>query len=249
MEQKDTESILIKPFSPQSNHDLYRDYLKIKYDVFVTELGWSGLEDGSGEAIAQEDPFDNQSWFLAACADEGLSIGVLRVTPLKVGFPHRDLFEHHFHHVEFTCMVDHLCSFNALAVLPPYRRKKYRVSKYGWVGSVAQLLMLGLIQLMEREKLRGALLTASSLISTRLFLRLGFYVIDNPTRTSLHSSTMINMGIVFGSDGHLQAQHDCRVTPTAPTFLEENALSLLRYFEHRHQQTIGSRNLESFFEL
>lgn len=240
-------TIVTKLFSKRGDKASYRTYLTIKYQVFVIELGWSSLKDESGAAIAREDPFDAEGSFFLAMTNEGAPIGTVRAIPLQKGFPHQELFEQHLGRIEFGSLFDSLCTFNALAVLPAYRGKKCLVSDRGWIGSAGRLLMLGLIRYMEQEGMKGAIVTTGAIAPARLCHGLGFYVIDNPTITPLRPEPLLNMGMVFGSEAHIRAQEECGMKPPVSTPLAGDLLRLLRYFESRQQQVLGSRRLESLF--
>lgn len=241
------EPIIIHYFTKRDNEDFYRAYLTIKYQVFVAELNWSSLKDESGEAIAREDPFDEEGRFSLALIAGRIPIGTVRAIPLQKGFPHQELFEQHLSHIEFGSLFDSLCTFNALAVLPAYRGKKCRVSEQGWTGSAGRLLMLGLIRYMEQEGMKGATVTTGAITPARLFHGLGFYIIDNPTITPLYPEPLLNMGMVFGSDAHIRAQEECGMKPRVSTPLAGDSLRLLHYFESCQEQVLGSRRLESLF--
>ena len=241
------EPIILCYFTKQDNQDFYKAYLTLKYQVFVAELDWSSLKDERGEVIAREDPFDEEGRFSLAITEGGTPIGIVRAIPLQKGFPHRELFEQHLGHIEFSSMLDSLCTFNALAVLPEYRRQKYRASDQGWVGSAGRLLMLGLIRYMEQEGMKGAIVTTGAIVPARLCHGLGFHIIDSPTITPLRPEPLLNMGMVFGSDAHFRAQEECGMKPRVSTPLAGDSLRLLRYFESCQEQVLGSRRLESLF--
>ncbi len=239
--------IVMHHFTKQGNKELYKAYLNIKYQVFVRELSWSTLADESDKAIAREESFDEASRFLVASTDKGLPIGTVRAIFLNQGFPHQDLFEHHLRQPVFNQIIDRLCTLNALAVLPPYRRQIYRVSNQGWVGAVGRLLMLGLIRSLAQEGMKGAIVTTAGTVSTLLCAHLGFYAIDKPTFTSLQPELMTNMGIIFGSDAHIRAQEACQMNPSKPDSLDADSIKLLHYFESCQQQALGARSLESYY--
>lgn len=239
--------IVMEYFTKQSSEDLYRAYRKLKYQVFVTELGWSSLKDESGEAIARPDPFDEVGRFLVAMTEEGLPIGTVRAVHLKRAFPHRDLFERHCCNPEFSCLMDSACTLNALAVLPEYRRKTFRISGRRWIGSAAHLLMLGMIRHMEQEGSKAAIVTTDGIVPTRLCHSLGFRVIDSPTITDLRSEPLVNMGMVFGSEAHICVQRKCGMKTPTRGLLKGDPGRLLCYFESCERQALGSHKLERLF--
>jgi N-acyl-L-homoserine lactone synthetase len=240
-------TIATKLFSKCGDNASYKAYLTIKYQVFVVELDWSSLKDKDGAAIAKEDPFDEDGRFSLAITGERVPIGIVRAIPLQKGFPYRELFKQHLDHIDFSSLLDSLCMFNALAVLPAYRGKKYWLSEQGWIGSAGRLLMLGLIRYMEQQGMKGAIVTTSAIVSARLCHGLGFYIIDSPTITSLRPEPLLNMGMVFGSEAHIRAQAECGMKPRVFNPIATDSLTLLHYFESCQQQVLGSRRLESLF--
>lgn len=240
-----SEIIRLEYFQRKWNRDSYHSYRQIKYRVFVEEQAWFTLRDESGGRIAREDPFDDRGRFWLARTEAGAPVGVVRGIPLREGFPHEHLLEHHFCHQAVGRMFPDLCTLNALAVLPSHRRRTYRVADHEWEGTVAGLLMLTVMHSMVQEGLQGAIATAGGLASARLCSRLGFLAIDAPTRTPLHPEiTMTNVGIVFGSHAHMRARMGCRMEPyRAAATLTHNATKLLRYFEHRQGEVLGSNTL------
>ena len=238
-------SIAIKYFTKQSGKAFYEASRKIKYQVFVTEFGWSSLKDESGKAIARVDPFDQAGHFFLAMTEGGLPMGMVRAFHLKRGFPHRDLFEHHCCHSEFSYLMDSVCTLNSLAVLPEYRRKQFRISDQGWSGSAARLLMLSIIRHMEQHGVEAAILTTDGIVPTRLCHGLGFYIIDNPIITDLRPEPLVNMGLVFGSTPHACAQRECGMRPLLRNRRSKNYERLLSYFESCEQHALAGRKWDS----
>lgn len=239
-----TTEIALKEFLKDGSSEFYRAYRRLKYQVFVEELSWRELIDSSEAATTKEDPFDAAGRFLLAVDDGGLPIGVVRAIALKDGFPHRDLFEHHLHHPQFSAMLQSICMLNALAVLPAYRGKTFRTAEQNWEGSVARLLVLGIMRLMEEQNNKAAIATAQGAV-VFFFQKLGFVVIDRPAVTHLHPDIFTNVGLVFGSSGHREALEACKMASSEPAAPAEQTLNLLKYFEECQQSALGPDTLES----
>jgi hypothetical protein len=170
---------------------------------------------------------------------------VVRGIALTRGFPRRQLLEHHLVNAELQEMWTDLCTLNALAVLPSHRGGVYEAVGLGWRGSVGKLLMLSAIRQMELRGLRAALATAGGIVSTRLLPPPGLPADDPPTRRpDIHPElVMTNVGLVFGSPGHLRAQQDCAMALEAGRPLGTDAVRLLRYFEARQSGVLGARTI------
>src|SRR5574341_1362557 len=165
--------IRLTPFSKGGNRCQYEQYLALKYEVFVAEQGWIALADPLGRPIAREERFDEDGQLCLASTPEGDPVGVVRAIALAKGFPRRELLQHHLERQEVQEMWAYLCTLNALAVLPSYRRKTYEAVGLGWKGSVGKLLMLFAIEQMELQGRKVALATSGGVASTRLCRSLG----------------------------------------------------------------------------
>ncbi len=220
-------------FSPKDNLKLYEQYLELKYVVFVAEQGWTTLADPSNRRRVQEESFDENGRLFLASTEAGEPIGVLRSIALTAGFPHRELLEHHLERPETRAMWARLGTLNALAVLAPYRRRPCQAVDLGWTGSVAKLLMLYAMREMERQGLGAALATTGGQASTRLCRSLGFQIINGVKPVPhLHPGIeATNVGVVFGSAAHVQAQQACGIPVEPAPRLDPAARALLKYFE------------------
>jgi hypothetical protein len=241
----DLGAIVLERFTRQRD-DLYQVYRRLKYQVFVIEGGWDSLKDESGEALAREDPFDACGRFWLARTPDGVPVGVVRGIRLQDGFPHREMLQHHLSRFREDAAMS-VCTLNALAVLPDYRGRPYEVPPCGWRGTVAKLLLLAIVRSLEAEGQRAALATCAGLRSARVCIDAGFSVLDPPTRTSLHPSLMINVGMVFESPAHVKAQQSCGIDPLAHRSPHEDTQHLQAYFSERHRLALDSKALESYF--
>lgn len=240
-------TIRIDIFSKHDHPAGYRVYRSIKYGVFAREMGWAGLEDPSGEPLAREDPFDDAGRFVLARTEAGNPVGVVRGIGLNEGFPHRDLFEHHLDDARFQQTCSQLITVNALAVLPEYRKRIFRVAGWDWIGSAGRLLMLALFRSFEREHRLGAVATAGGLPSAVFFRKLGCLVMDPPSPTALHREPLTNFGILFGSEGHRRAEETCHMNPDRPARPSPDRERLQAYFRHCQERSLSSGPLESWF--
>lgn len=227
--------IRLLQFSPKDRPKLFEQYLELKYVVFVAEQGWTTLADPSpsNRRRVQEESFDENGQLFLASTEAGEPIGVLRSIALTAGFPHRELLEHHLERPETRAMWARLGTMNALAVLAPYRRREFQAVDLGWTGSVARLLMLYAMRDMQRRGLGAALATTGGLASTRLCRSLGFQIINAASPVPhLHPGIeATNVGVVFGSPGHLRAQQACGAAAEPAPGPDVPALALLKYFE------------------
>lgn len=232
-------SIRLFRFS-KSDQRLYHAYLQLKYEVFVAEQGWHQLA-GDSPAMAREDEFDIQGRFWLAATEEMVPLGIVRGTPLKEGFPRRELLEHHLQHPDVAGLFAALCTINGLAVRAEHRRNSCQVPERGWTGAIGKLLLLAMVRDLEVEGMQAAIATAGDRISVRLCESIGFLPIDQPQRTWLHPGlTMTNIGMVFGSPQHIRAQRECGMGDASEIQPGAKAERLFAYFEQRSATLLGS---------
>lgn len=235
--------LTLQPFGCK-DRELYREYLGIKLDVFVKEQGWSGLADSLDPTVARADEFDVMGQFLIARIVGGPAVGCIRGVELAAGFPHANLFEHHFRNPDVLSMRHHLFTINSLAVLRPFRRLQCEDIERGWFGGIGTLLTLTLCREMEERGLRGGIATAEGKASASFFRRCGFCMIDPPIVTALHPQfAMTNIGVVFGSCAHERRERECRVGTMRSVIQPKETSRLLDYFEQRQAEILGSSEL------
>jgi N-acyl-L-homoserine lactone synthetase len=226
----------------------FEAYLEIKYRVFVVEQGWSALTATSGYRGLRHDPFDDHGRFLLARTSAGDPMGIVRGLPIREGFPHQDLFVQHLNNPTVVRMLPSMCTLNALAVLPQFRGRRYAVQGAGWQGSLGRLLVLGILLTLEEEDIHAVVATAEGLVSTRLFVRLGFKLINVPTKTALHPDLlMTNVGMVLGSPSHVQAQVDASLRKAGMTPLSGDALALCQYLDQCQNKIVRGHPLDDLF--
>jgi len=241
------EPVTITSFRGWNRRDDYDAYRRIKHLVFVVEQGWKLEGDPEADLVAP-DAFDERGRFWLARTAAGVPIGVIRGLPVREGFPHRELFRHHLDRAEMAGALLHVGTLNALAVLSPYRRRRYRVLGDRRVGSAAALLLLSCLRGLAGEGVIAAVATVQGLPSARAVMAVGFRLIDRPLGTSLHHDfRMANVGIVLGSAAHREADARCGLSPLGPAGLGATARALDEYFDRRQDEILGSAPLEALF--
>lgn len=207
----------------------FRAYREIKYRVFVEELGWADLADARNPGLIKVDAYDPISSFALLSTASGEPFAIVRATALYRGFPYRELFERHLAQPAFADHLDWLCSINALAVLPDYRRRVFRESAHGWQGSAGQLLLLGILGHMAGAGLAGAILTTGYPAASRLCRRVGFEIIDPPVASAQTREPLQNMALLFDDPAYLACRRACGVAGEPP-LQDPGRDALARYF-------------------
>lgn len=102
----------------------YEDFLRIKYRVFVEELGWSSVPHDTATGKAREEISDHGSDFVIAVDPDDEPVGIARGTlPQKLEALYRREWYPEF--LNIPCVREaegRVATINAVAVLPKYRR-------------------------------------------------------------------------------------------------------------------------------
>ena len=234
------KEISLHVFDRHENNELFNEYRKIKYKVFVKELGWNSLADKSCKGMSTIDPFDEKGTFIVAKTFSGRSVGIVRGIPLNKGFPHKTLFTPHFTNPLVYNMYGRIYTINALAVLPAYRGKQFRVTQSDLKGSIGKLLVLQLNRYYLQQGFKAVIATAEGAAGIYFFLSLGFRIIDYPKVTHLHSDPLSNVAAVFGSQACMHAEEESNLDPVEAYQLDNETKKLMAYFEKKHSNIIKS---------
>ena len=114
-------------FTQKGNPALFDGYLKIKFEVFVEEMGWSGIPHDPMARRALPDHVDRESTFSAALDENDVLIGVVRGTlPRRIVELYRverfaDVIAQDF--VGF--LEGRIATMNALAVQSNHRHERF----------------------------------------------------------------------------------------------------------------------------
>jgi hypothetical protein len=107
----------------RDNQRLFDGYLKIKYEVFVEEMGWDKIPHSKTDRTALEDPYDADSTFCATVDAPDKMAGVVRGTlPKRLRDMYRAELYTSFANLGFVTALDgRVATVNAMAVAPQYR--------------------------------------------------------------------------------------------------------------------------------
>jgi hypothetical protein len=102
---------------------LFDGYLKIKYQVFVEEMGWDKIPHSKASRTALEDRYDADSTFCAAVDAPDKMAGVVRGTlPKRLRDMYRAELYTGFANLDFVAALDgRVATVNAMAVAAQYR--------------------------------------------------------------------------------------------------------------------------------
>jgi hypothetical protein len=201
-------------------------YRKLKYEVFTRELGWA--VGGTPESpVAAPNEFDLDASYSFLCSEGNETFGTVRGTSLADAFPHAELFARHTRHKELAEAISSLCTLNALAVLPAFRRKRYHLLERGWVESAGRLLVFSQLEMQRAKRIGGAILTAAGTGAVRFFEGFGFRAIDPPQQTHLHHLPLTNMALCFHDERYRSAAREAGIdlTLAAPASPQIQAFS------------------------
>jgi hypothetical protein len=234
--------VTLSRFTASSDPAAFRDYLRIKYDVFVNEKSWVlPADELLCECIEETD--DRGSSFVLARAELDLrAIGVLRGTVTASTFPHKELFSHHFASAPLNRLSpDLIASLNSLAVLPAFRRLPVSVHGLSQPLTTSRALV---IDMLDWLRLQGVLLVVASALpiaSARLFAGLGFSAMDAFQGFGSDNRLILNMGRalpILNEQSGLSSEKRS----------ESNAIinDLSKYLASRHSAVTQGREFVSF---
>ncbi|MDM8568352.1 GNAT family N-acetyltransferase [Thiotrichales bacterium HSG1] len=183
-------------FSAKRNPELYIDYLKLKYDIFVKEMGWIKLPHSVVSEIVYADPYDSMADFIIA-KDGDKTIGVTRVIRIKDDFPHKEFFEPTLQTKAIQPFQDKLATLNSVAV-----RKEYRGVKICYKDiTVGKLILIKSIEYLYNQGARIVFITTDPNGSGGYFFKkLGFYTISSPFSYPDSPTTLVNMALMIDRD-------------------------------------------------
>ncbi|MDJ0514164.1 MAG: hypothetical protein QNJ62_12050 [Methyloceanibacter sp.] len=220
----------------------FREYRKLKHEVFVLEQGWQLPVDADGQHV-EPDPFDPHSMFVIGRVD-GSAIGIARATMIDEAFPHADFFVGLMRRPEIKGVRAAVATVNAVAVLPAFRGRPMRVLGSARTMTTAKALMVELIRRLEREGTEIVLLTTSPGIAAVFFDHLGFYVLG-PTFKSA-GRTLINMGLGI-HDSHrfneIGSPLALEAFTNGSTEAEDRCIG---YFREQASAVLGAKSMEEF---
>ncbi|MEN8131735.1 MAG: GNAT family N-acyltransferase [Pseudomonadota bacterium] len=158
----------------RSSHELFRNYLSLKYRIFVEELGWQ-LPSNHRLGLADTDSYDSHSTlYIACCSDDGNPIGIFRATPIQPAiFPYSGLLKKYLSPEKLSISRDKICVLTSLAVQPPWRGRA--VSFRGEQLTAAKCLLWTVIDDIRNSGLEACLLTAVQGVSVAFFQHAGAY--------------------------------------------------------------------------
>ena len=154
------------------DHKHFRNYLELKYIIFVNELGWQ-LQLSQSPGLVETDTYDHFSNHFIAYSARGNPVGIIRATPIETAFPYRELLEKYISPELISVGVDKLCVITSLAVLPEFRGKS--VTYRGQHITTAKSLLWTAIDDLRDTGFEVCLLTAVEGASDAFFERSGAY--------------------------------------------------------------------------
>jgi hypothetical protein len=229
-------------FTKSQCPELYKEYRRIKYTVFVLELGWFSLPHASENGMADENDFDRRAVFVLAKDSRDRPAGTARGILIHGSFPHEVLFTHHLSTPELAPLKDHLATINAVAVLKEHRGKLARIDYLAPVVSVGKAIMMKLIGRLIELGAKVIFVSTNPDREADFFLDLGFYIIDEPFTYDVSPTRLINMALLVNDSDRFSEVNSPLVSTCAFQIpldaIEKQARAYLR---RMHQMTALKR--------
>lgn len=186
----------VAQFTGEEDPARYERFDDIRVGVFGRELGWQ-LCQGVGP---WHDPFDQGARLSLAETDDGVPIGILRALTASTAFPHRELFESPLEQSGLLDRDTTIGTLNALAVLPPYRRRMFRSRSEAMEGTAAHVLLRAGLRDLATRGVRVVLATVLGPVSARAFRGAGFQILERPHGMPGQGRFRVaNVGLVLAS--------------------------------------------------
>jgi hypothetical protein len=170
----------------RQNGRLFAAYLKLKYDVFVSEMQWDRIPFDKTNRTVLPDRYDDQSDFCAAIDPLAGLVGVVRGTlPARVADMYRAELYMDFLNLELVRTFDgKIATINSLAVRPEYRwghtsRSSTAANSQHRVA-LSDTLMKNIVVQLGDIGAEVVLLSAIQGPSYSLMKRIGFKTIKSP---------------------------------------------------------------------
>ncbi len=185
--------LTILNFSAKDNPNLYLDYLRVKYDVFVKELGWTKLPHSVADKIAYADPYDAIADFIIAIYNNEV-VGITRVIKIQHEFPYKEFFEPILQLKIIRSFQNQLATLNSVAVKKEYRGVKI-LNKNITVG---EFILIKSVTYLQNKGVKIIFITTDPNGSGgSFFKKLGFYTISFPFSYPHSPTTLVNMVLVI----------------------------------------------------
>ncbi|MCK5877818.1 MAG: GNAT family N-acetyltransferase [Candidatus Marithrix sp.] len=180
-------------FSVKSNPELYFAYLKLKYDIFVKELGWKKLPYSITNKIMEPDHYDAMADFIIV-KNGNKTVGVTRVIKIQNDFPHKFFFEPILQVKVIQPFQNKLATLNSVAV-----KKEYRGMKLFNKGiTIGEFLLVKSVEHLQKQGAKIVFITTNPNGQSGVFFRkLGFYTISSQFAYPHSPTILVNMALVI----------------------------------------------------
>ncbi len=215
-------------FSVKDNPSLYLAYLKIKYDVFVKELGWVKLPHSTEDEIVYPDPYDVIADFIIA-KDGDKVVGVTRVIKIQDKFPHKEFFEPILRSKPIQSFQNKLATLNAVAI-----KKEYRGVKIWNKGiTIGELILVKSVAHLQSKGVKIVFITTDpNGFGGAFFRKLGFYTISSPFSYPHSPTTLVNMVLVINDKERFTKLNSPMLINCKPMSQDERMM--VQYLRHKY---------------
>jgi hypothetical protein len=203
------KNLVLKNFIGSTDQKYFNAFLKIKYQVFIDEMGWTSLPHSKSDKSAFIDSFDKASFFTVITNQNGQTLGIGRATLAKNGLPHKTLYQRHLNQKTIKSLNNNIATINSIAVIRGLRGKLYMSKLFKNEITIGQYILFALTNWIR--KFEGQLIFISTQISCSLnfFTRSGYYLIDSPFYYSKSPKPLVNMAMLVNDQDHLIKTNSC----------------------------------------
>ncbi len=171
-------------FTRNDNKVLFKQYLSLKFEIFVEEMGWTVLPYSAIQRACFEDVFDHNSKFSSVVNAKSEMLGVIRGSmPYRTADLYRRKLYLDFLKADCLNSIDgRIATINSLAVKKEYRysnisENQHRIQQ---TTPISDALMDRMIDILQNSGAALIILSAIDGGAQSVMKRVGFQVINQP---------------------------------------------------------------------
>lgn len=246
----DNQDYSLIGFSASDSQDLFEDYLRVKYSVFVEECGWNELPSLKENKIALPDPYDEIGKFVLV-KDRNQPIGIARGINIEGDFPHKELFAELLNSKAMAAILEKLSTINAVAILKDFRGTLVTMEGYRERITLGAAILFSIVKLLKSHGASVVLISSDPLGAGIFFRRLGFYVLTFPYRYAASPTMLVNMSLIINEKDKFQNLNSPMALISGNSSLTREEIKAKKYFETldtRYSSTVTSSGRINSFD-
>lgn len=229
----DGKHMRIHQFFQKQDEKAFFALLRLKYAIFVHELGFTNLKHDADTKTVYPDEYDDQGYFTTVMNNQENMVGMVRSLIIQEDFPHKSLFAHHGSVFPLQSSSGLLSTINALGVIAVLRKKTIDPQWTANPMTIGQLLMILAVEWLRKYGAVAVLASSNPSLVQKLLLPMGFQVLDPIFSYQFSPLPVVNLALLINSKKYLQtASYIAGELKKEP--LSAFELRLKTYIDERH---------------